>query len=409
MNRQLAQATARAEEFKLAVDRASKPRSRVCFVVESGTDVRMVEGMAERFSLTALARQIDGGVEISQPPSQPVPTIVGPRSRLAFALRVWNHLRAEREGIDHVIVQGYGLAALAANLASHLTGRPTTMLVCSPAEAYYRCRANGTARGERFSWLEFGGLKALALINGTIGRRYLVLSRHLADVVHRHGGRTVDIVPIYGVDTQVFTPPRESKAAIKARLGLPTTGSLIFFASRIAPEKDSETLLTAVRSLLGAGRELWLLHRSGGYRSFVREAERFGVARRVIATGAVHPHRELPQDYQASDLCVQSSREEGLGFSPLEALACGVPVIVAAVGGLKETIIEGKTGWTYPVGDSSTLARCIEQVLDRPVEAMRRAAAGRELVCRRFDRRLVFDQLERVIELSSGRGFHSQS
>lgn len=116
---------------------------------------------------------------------------------------------------------------------------------------------------------------------------------------------------------------------------------------------------------------------------------------------AVHPHKQLPLDYQACDLCVQSSRQEGLGFSPLEALACGVPVIASAVGGLRETIIDGQTGWTYPVGDSDALARCIEEVLDNPVEAARRAGAGRDLVCTKYDRRIVFEQLLKIIQTVS--------
>jgi glycosyltransferase involved in cell wall biosynthesis len=117
----------------------------------------------------------------------------------------------------------------------------------------------------------------------------------------------------------------------------------------------------------------------------------------VIATDAVHPVKELPLDYQACDLLVQASREEGLGFSPLEALACATPVIAAAVGGLRETIIDGETGWTYPVGDAAALAARIGEALDDPAEAQRRAGAGREMVCRRYERRIVFDRLTDVL------------
>lgn len=369
----------------------------LCFIVESGTDVRLVEGLAGRFDLSILARQITGGVEISQPPAHSLTLTVGPPSRLKFALLVWRHLREHRRRIDRVIVQGYGLAALAANLAGRFNRIPTAMLVCSPVEAYYRCRRAHAEKGKPFLRRELYALQTLARLNALAGRQYIVLSRHLARVVRQHGARRpIAVIPVYGIDTGIFIPPAESKPAIKARLGLPTTGALIFFSSRVAPEKDSETLLAAVRTLLDQGRDLWLLHRSGGYRSFMRDAERFGLAARVIATDAVHPHRQLPLDYQASDLCVQASREEGLGFSPLEALACEVPVVAAAVGGLKETIIDGQTGWTYPVGDQAALARCIAAALDDPVEAARRAAAGRRMVCERYSQPTVFEQLERM-------------
>jgi glycosyltransferase involved in cell wall biosynthesis len=367
------------------------------FIVESGTDVRLVEGLASRFDLSILARRIEGGVEISHPPAQSVPVKIGPASRLKFALLVWRHLRAHRQQIDRVIAQGYGLAALAANLAGRVNRIPTAMLVCSPVEAYYQCRKARADKGKPFLRRELYALQALARINALIGRQYIVLSQHLAHVVRQHGTHAqVDLIPIYGIDTSIFIPPTESKTTIKARLGLPTQGAIIFFSSRVAPEKDSETLLAAVRTLLDKGRDLWLLHRSGGYQSFVKDAERFGIAARTIATEAVHPHRQLSLDYQASDLCVQASREEGLGFSPLEALSCEVPVIAAAVGGLKETIIDNRTGWTYPAGDAEALANRIEAALDDPAEAARRAAAGRKMVCAIYDQQIVFDQLERM-------------
>src|SRR5439155_532017 len=82
----------------------------------------------------------------------------------------------------------------------------------------------------------------------------------------------------------------------------------------------------AVQRLLCKGRNVWLLHRSGGFEQFRNQADLLGISDRVIATDAVHPCRDLFQDYRASDICVQGSRAEGLGFSPLEALACGIPV-----------------------------------------------------------------------------------
>ncbi len=384
-------------------------RLRACFVVESGTDVRMVEGLAERFDLSVIARTIKGGVEIGHPPTKVIPTILGPSSRMQFARMVFKHLRERAQSIDYVIVQGYALAALAANLAARFTGVPTAMLVCSPVERYYQCRKSNPALDKPFRQRELLTLRALARANGLLGSRYFVLSQHLAEVVRGHGtAKPVDIVPIYGVDTSLFVPPSEPKALLRARAGLPTAGKLIFFSSRIAPEKDARTLLAALGSLLAKGQDLWLLHRSGGYHQFMREADHFGVAHRIIATDAVHPQRELVQDYQASDLCIQASREEGLGFSPLEAMACGVPVIAAAVGGLKETVVDGCTGWTYPVANPEALATRIEEVFANPDEAERRTQAGRETVRRRYERKVVFNRLQALIEADCQRSQRSQ-
>ena len=366
-------------------------------VVESGTDVRLVEGLAVRAPLSILARRIPGGVEISHAPSRTVPTVVGPASRTAFARLVWRTVRPLGPSY-RVVVQGYGLAALAANLAGRLTGTPTFMLVCSPVERYYACRRGRAFPDKPYRRRELAALRAVARLNALAGHHYLVLSQHLADVVRGHGARQpISVVPIYGVDTTIFTPPLATTATLRRQRRLPESGGIVFFSSRVAPEKDAETMLAAMRRLLDGGRDLWLLHRSGGYLALDEAARKAGVATRVIATDAAHPHGGLAEDYQASDLCVQASREEGLGFSPLEALACEVPVVASAVGGLRETIVDGVTGWTYPPGDAAALARCIADALSHPEEAKRRARAGRVMVRERYERRMVFDRLMEVV------------
>ena len=69
---------------------------RVCFIVESGTDVRLVEGLASRFQITIFARRIQGGVEISQEPSASVNMLRGPSSRVQFAIAVLRFLWSGR-------------------------------------------------------------------------------------------------------------------------------------------------------------------------------------------------------------------------------------------------------------------------------------------------------------------------
>lgn len=371
---------------------------KLLLVVESGTDVRLVQGLAARNDLVVLARRVPGGRAVSQAPASRIPIRIGPASRPLFAALAAGAVLLGRS-TDHILVQGYGLAALLVNLAARLRGVPATMLVCSPVESYYRCRLSNPHPGKPFHLAGLWALRLLAWCNARVGQRFVVLSGYLASVVAGHGThRPVHVIPVYGVDTALFRPAAEPRAALRARLRLPAGGALLFFSSRVAPEKDTATVLEALALLRAGGRDVWLLHRSGGYRELDALARRFAVAERVVASDAVHPERDLPASYQAADVCVQASRDEGLGFSPLEALACEVPVVAASVGGLRETVIEGETGWTYPAGDAQALARAIGAALDDPAEARRRAAAGRRLVEERFETRLAFDRLQRMME-----------
>ena len=368
-------------------------RLRVLFVVESGTDVRLIEGLSSRCELTVVARPIMGGREISQLTGSRFGFVRGPGGFVSFARFVFGWLLRHRRDVDAIVLQGYGLAALAGNLGARAIGAPALMLVCSPTEAYYRCRrlAGG---GKPYRAVEALAIRCFARLNALAGQRYAVLSPYLASIVRRHGThRPIHVVPVYGVDTRLFAPSREARQAIRARLELPQEASLVFFSSRIAPEKDPDTLLAAVALLRRDGRDVRVLHLSGGYRELLERAERRQMAAAVIARDAIPPFTRLAEWYQASDVCVQASREEGLGFSPLEALACGVPVIAASVGGLRDTIRDADTGWSYPVGDADALARALREALDDPDEARRRALRGRDMVCTTYERTLAFDAL----------------
>jgi glycosyltransferase involved in cell wall biosynthesis len=373
---------------------ARPSRPRVWFIVESGTDARIVDGLAARVDLHVLARGIPGGRAVSQATDHVVS--IAPAGRVGFGWRVFRTIL--RSPADAVLVQGYGLAALAANLAARLRRIRCLMLVCSPAAEYYQTRSQA---GYPFSPLALAAIQWLGRINGVLGQGYVVLSQHLRDVVRQYDGRhPVHIIPVYGIDLERFStavPP----AGLRALRGLPAAGGIIFSSSRVAPEKDVLTLIEAFAILVREGRDVYLLNRSGGFREFLAYAQRAGVGHRVIATDAVDPRGELPLDYAAADICVQASRAEGLGFSVLEALACGTPVVASAVGGLVETVVDGITGWTVPPGDAPALAAALRDALDHPDEGRRRAAAGREMVRGRFETGAAFDGLAAVLTAGS--------
>jgi glycosyltransferase involved in cell wall biosynthesis/SAM-dependent methyltransferase len=368
----------------------SSTRPRVCFIVESGTDVRLVEGLGTRVALQVLARGIPGGRPISQPTAFPVS--IASSGRLTFAWRAFTTIL--RSSTDAALVQGHGIAALAVNVAARIKRVPCWMLICSPAAEYYEARRTA---GQSFSQATLGAIRLLARINGSVGQGYVVLSQYLRAVVRESDPRhPVHIIPVYGVDLAHFSPAANRARAREAR-GLPAAGAIIFNSSRVAPEKDVLTLIDALKALLAEGRDVYLLNRSGGFREFLGQAQRAGVGQRVIATDAADPRRELPLDYASADVCVQASRAEGLGFSVLEALACGTPVVATAVGGLVETVQDGVTGWTVPPGNAAALASALRDALDHPEEARRRAAAGRKLVQTEYESNAAFDALAALL------------
>jgi glycosyltransferase involved in cell wall biosynthesis len=94
------------------------------------------------------------------------------------------------------------------------------------------------------------------------------------------------------------------------------------------------------------------------------------VAGRVIFTGAV-PRTQVPALIRSADVVVCTPWYEPFGITPLEAMACGVPVVAAAVGGLTDSVVHGTTGLLIPPRDPAALAAAASRLLADP--AMRAA------------------------------------
>ncbi|HYO70319.1 MAG TPA: glycosyltransferase family 4 protein [Archangium sp.] len=377
------------------------PRRRLVFICESGTDVRLVTGLKQRFELTLLLRPAFGPRTINWKDEGPEPVriVEGPAGRVAFAAFAGAWLVRHRAEVEAVLAQNAGVAALAANACRGLTRVPTFMLICSPNIAYFHCRYE---RGELGLPAYLAGrtlLEAARAGNALLGHRYLVLSDYLGGQVSYGHREKVRVVPLYGVDTSRFRPVSpEEKRRLRVTLGLPEEGFLVFFSSRVAPEKDTESLLDACSLLRASGRSFWMLNLSGGHQRLKQLALERGLGNCTLTREAVDPVHELPAYYQASDVCAQVSLEEGLGFSPLEALACEVPVVATSVGGLRETIRDGETGLSVPVRAPRALADALARVMDEPEHFLALARQGRRMVQERFEASRCFDGFAALVE-----------
>jgi len=180
----------------------------------------------------------------------------------------------------------------------------------------------------------------------------------------------VTVVPC-GVDLERFRPdgPREER-------GLPHR---LLYAGRLVERKGIGNAITALADVPGAE----LVVAGGSPRAALGQdpeaqrlralAEACGVADRVELRGRV-PHDELPALLRSADALVSVPWYEPFGITPLEAMACGVPVVASAVGGMIDTVVDGLTGRHVPPRDPERLAAVLRDVLSDPD---RRAAQGR--------------------------------
>ena len=180
----------------------------------------------------------------------------------------------------------------------------------------------------------------------------------------------ISIVPC-GYASDEFWPiaPRFARHA----LGLPSDVPLLLSVGRLVPRKGVDNVIRALGVLvrrLGVPAELLVVGGNcdsadavstpeiGRLRAVAKEA---GVADRVTFTG--RRSRELLRlYYSAADVFVTTPWYESFGMTAVEAMACGTPVVGASVGGLKYSILDGRTGFLVPPNDPVILAERVRAV-----------------------------------------------
>lgn len=176
-----------------------------------------------------------------------------------------------------------------------------------------------------------------------------------------------------GVDHAFFSPGDRSQA--RRALGLPGDRPMLLFVGRIQPLKG---LTIAIRALAALERPRGaFLVVVGGPSGPQGEAE-LSRARRLVADLGVEgrvrfvapqPHELLSTYYRAADVCLVPSRSESFGLVALEAAACGVPVVAAAVGGLRTLVAHGRTGLALDEREPPAFAAAVQGLLDDPAGA----------------------------------------
>ena len=193
--------------------------------------------------------------------------------------------------------------------------------------------------------------------------------------------RNIHVIPA-GVNLKTFQPV--DRDAARAELGVKEE-RVILYVGRIEPLKGIDILLRAV-PMLEYGQGLRVLVVGGNPDNDV-ELDRLksltvelGIGDLVTFTGSV-PQSVLPTYYSAADVFVLPSHSESFGLAPLEAMACGTPVVVSRVGGMKTFVNSGENGYLVPWRCPESFAQRLDVLLANPDlrEAMGQAARKKAL------------------------------
>lgn len=96
------------------------------------------------------------------------------------------------------------------------------------------------------------------------------------------------------------------------------------------------------------------------------------------------PYAEMPNIYNQVDIVILPSTEEACPLVPLEAMACGRPVVAFRTGGIKETVVSGETGYLVDRGDTDMLTERVAELLSSPDQAKQFGQNGRTHVEKHF-------------------------
>ncbi|MGA9771359.1 MAG: glycosyltransferase [Blastocatellia bacterium] len=218
----------------------------------------------------------------------------------------------------------------------------------------------------------------------------------------KEGVRAEKIVSIYnGLDMNRIKPrPDLSRAKILASFDLPHRENLRFVtivANLRHTVKDHPTFLRAAsRVFQSAPDARFIIAGEGELIDPMRElAGSLGLERAAYFIGRCERVAEL---LAVSDLCVLSSKAEGFSNSILEYMAAARPAVVTDVGGAREAVVDGKTGYLVPAGDDTAMAERIVFLLNHPVEARAMGEAARQRVEEKFSCHAQLEHAERLYD-----------
>jgi glycosyltransferase involved in cell wall biosynthesis len=286
---------------------------------------------------------------------------------MALAWYLWR--QRKHCGLLHAFQVGYTSGW--AILLGRMLGKPTVLTLASSGSGGDIQRHVCTVWGRAF----------LRLCRRAL--RVVILNQTMIQELKGIGYGDAGIVLVgNGVDMLVYKKA-EDRVRIRTRLGFAENEKLILYVGRLSSEKGVDFLVRSCARLYISGQTKLLIVGDGPEKTKLQELARtVGIGSKVFWCGSVD---DVVDYLQAADLFVMPSQFEGQSNAVLEAMACGLPVIVTDVAGNNELVSHGENGLLVDYGDEAALAAAMRSLLDNQRQSQALAARAHTYVRERHN------------------------
>jgi len=197
------------------------------------------------------------------------------------------------------------------------------------------------------------------------------------------------VVTPFGVDCEQFKPMTVERDKNKIRIGT---------VKKMAPKYGISTLIKAfalVKEQVKEDIELILVGGGPQEEELKLLAKKLRVSDSIQFIGSI-PHYTVPKWLNSFDIYVALSTSESFGVAILEASACGIPVVVSAVGGLPEVVKDGETGYIVPRNNPIAAAEKLASLVNNQKIREALGKVGREFVLKKYRWSENADRMERL-------------
>jgi len=204
-----------------------------------------------------------------------------------------------------------------------------------------------------------------------------------------------------------FFDENRSQSDVRKTFDLPIDATIVGVPGTLRPAKGHQFFLEAIAPLIRDRESLLIAITGEGPPDVTARIEScvqgLGIGRCVEFLGWV---TDMPAFYRLCDIVCIPSRAESFGRTAIEAFAVGTPVVATAVGGLKDIVADGKTGWLVAYGDRDALRSAMQEAFQKPDVRQKMSANARQVADIKYHEQVYKQRIVELVTQVSTNGHH---